>query len=41
MKIITINIDSSHDEEYAPYFVQSLPQAQEILGYCANVSIGG
>ena len=39
--MVTINIDSAHTEEYAPYFVQSLPQAQEILGYSATVSIGG
>ena len=39
--MIEINIDSSHKEEYAPYLVQELPQAQEILGFASSVSIGG
>lgn len=39
--IVTINIDSNHTEEYAPYLAQKLPFAQEILGIASTVSIGG
>lgn len=39
--IVEVVIRGTHDEDYAPYFVQDLPQAQEILGYVAPIGIGG
>jgi hypothetical protein len=39
--IYEIVIDGSHELEYAPFFVQDLPLAQEILGYISPINIGG
>tara|TARA_R110002153_G_scaffold135186_1_gene284658 strand:- start:807 stop:1622 length:816 start_codon:yes stop_codon:yes gene_type:complete len=38
---VDLIIRGTHEEEYAPYFIQDIPQAQEILGYVAPVSTGG
>lgn len=38
---VDLIIRGTHEEEFSPYFIQDIPQAQEILGYIAPVSTGG
>jgi len=38
--VYRIPISGRHEEEYAPYMVQSNPQPLEILGYVSPVSVG-
>ncbi len=38
--VYKINLKGRHNEEYAPYLVQELPQPQEILGFVSPISIG-